>query len=80
MVSEKWNQIRTRFINGITADIRFVQKAGLARQDLDPHLIAKGWFYMNEQLMWDLVLGEVDDDLEKVAENMVELYIGGLYG
>ena len=79
IVSEKWNNIRTRFINGITTDIDFVQKTGLARPDLDALLIAKGWFYMNEQLMWDLVLEEVDGDFEKVATNLVKLYTGGLY-
>ncbi|MBM7714092.1 AcrR family transcriptional regulator [Bacillus thermophilus] len=79
IVSEKWNNIRTRFINGITTDIDFVQKTGLARPDLDASLIAKGWFYMNEQLMWDLVLEEVDGDFEKVAVNLVKLYTGGLY-
>ncbi|MFS0643630.1 TetR/AcrR family transcriptional regulator [Siminovitchia sp. 179-K 8D1 HS] len=79
IVSEKWNKIRTRFVNGIKADISFVQNAGLARPDLDARLIAKGWFYMNEQLMWDLVLGEVSGDIEKVAENLVKLYTGGLY-
>ncbi|WP_340084766.1 TetR/AcrR family transcriptional regulator [Siminovitchia sp. FSL H7-0308] len=79
IVSEKWNNIRTRFINGITTDIDFVQKTGLARPDLDASLIAKGWFYMNEQLMWDLVLEEVDEDFEKVAVNLVKLYTGGLY-
>lgn len=79
IVSKKWNKIRTRFVNGITADISFVQKAGLARSDLDARLIAKSWFYMNEQLMWDLVLEEVSGEIEKVAENLVELYTGGLY-
>lgn len=79
IVDKKWNKIRTRFINSITADIGFVQKAGLARPNLDARLVARGWFYMNEQLMWDLVLGEVSGDIEQVAETLVELYTGGLY-
>lgn len=79
IVKEKWNSIRARFISGITKDIQFVQDAGLAIERFDAALIAKGWFYMNEQVMWDLVLGEIEEDLDAVSENLSELYAGGLY-
>lgn len=77
--AEKWSTIRTRFIAGITADIHFVQETGLAARDIQAPLIAKGWYYMNEQLMWDLVFGEVVEDLDQVAENLALLYTRGLY-
>ncbi len=79
IVKEKWNSIRARFISGITKDIQFVQDAGLAIERFDASLIAKGWFYMNEQVMWDLVLGEIEEDLDAVSENLSKLYAGGLY-
>ncbi|RWR11867.1 TetR/AcrR family transcriptional regulator [Siminovitchia fortis] len=79
IVEEKWNHIRARFIGGITKDIQFVQEAGLANEKFDASLIAKGWFYMNEQVMWELVLGEIEENLDAVSENLAELYTGGLY-
>ncbi|MBD8006574.1 TetR/AcrR family transcriptional regulator [Bacillus norwichensis] len=79
IVEEKWNNIRARFIKGITKDILFVQQAGLVNEKFDASLIAKGWFYMNEQVMWELVLGKIEDDLNTVSENLTKLYTGGLY-
>lgn len=79
IVEGKWSQIRTRFIAGITKDISFVQEAGMANKDIEASLIARGWYYMNEQLMWDILLGEVAEDLDIVAENLALLYTRGLY-
>lgn len=78
-VEEKWNSIRTRFIRGIADDIRHVQESGLADPDYDALLIAKGWYAMNEQLMWDLVLGEIEEDLDTMSHNLARLYTKGLY-
>ncbi|MFC5590264.1 TetR/AcrR family transcriptional regulator [Sporosarcina soli] len=79
IVREKWNQIRLRFITAITKDITQVQQSGLARKKVNTVLIAKGWFYMNEQLMWDLVLNAITDDINDIAETITDLYTGGLY-
>lgn len=79
IVREKWNQIRLRFITGITKDITQVQQSGLARKKVNTVLIAKGWFYMNEQLMWDLILNAITDDINDIAETITDLYTGGLY-
>ncbi len=79
IVAGKWSQIRARFIAGISKDITYVQEAGMANKDIEASLIARGWYYMNEQLMWDIVLGEVVEDLNKVAENLALLYTRGLY-
>lgn len=79
MVEEKWNQIRARFIAGITKDITFVQGIGIAHKDIQAALIARGWYYMNEQLMWDIVCGKVEEDLDVVAENLALVYTRGVY-
>ncbi|WP_342514430.1 TetR/AcrR family transcriptional regulator [Sporosarcina sp. FSL K6-1522] len=79
IVQDKWNQIRTRFIGGITKDITYVQQAGLAKRHGNANLLAKGWFYMNEQLMWDLVLDEVSDDIHDIAATLTGLYTEGVY-
>src|SRR5699024_6099 len=49
IVREKWRKIKVHFIEEITEDIRFVQKTRLVRADINPTLIAKSWFYLNEQ-------------------------------
>ncbi|MCZ2260203.1 TetR/AcrR family transcriptional regulator [Sporosarcina sp. G11-34] len=79
IVHEKWNHIRTRFITGITKDITYVQQAGLARKNDDASLLARGWFYMNEQLMWDLVLDEISGDINNIATTLTNLYTEGVY-
>ncbi|WP_419393209.1 TetR/AcrR family transcriptional regulator [Cytobacillus praedii] len=79
IVEGKWSQIRTRFIAGIIKDITFVQEAGMANKEIEASLIARGWYYMNEQVMWDILLGEVAEDLNRVAENLALLYTRGLY-
>lgn len=79
IVEGKWSQIRTRFIAGIIKDITFVQEAGMTNKEIEASLIARGWYYMNEQVMWDILLGEVAEDLNRVAENLALLYTRGLY-
>lgn len=79
IVAKKWSQIRARFIAGIIRDITYVQKSGIASRNIEASLIARGWYYMNEQLMWDIVFGEVAEDLAIVAENLALLYTSGLY-
>lgn len=79
-VETKWLDIRKRFIQAISRDIEFVQKAGLAKKELSPTLVAKGWFYANEQLMWDLVTEEMEEDkMEQVIVTLTEMYTSGLY-
>lgn len=79
VVEERWNDIRRRFIHEIEQDIRYVQRAGLARKALPPLLTAKSWFYANEQMMWDLVICEESEEMEQVVHTLTELYTGGLY-
>jgi len=78
-VEERWNDIRQRFIRKIEKDIQYVQEAGIARTELPSYLTAKSWYYINEQLMWDLVAGEGSEDIEEVVQTLTELYTGGLY-
>ncbi|KXH84056.1 TetR/AcrR family transcriptional regulator [Sporosarcina sp. HYO08] len=79
IVEEKWNKIRTRFIHGIAKDIQYVQQAGLAKTSANPSLIARSWFHMNEQIMWDLVLGHLTETIDEIADSLTDLYTNGLY-
>ena len=78
-IDEKWYMIRERFINRITVDIRFAQANSLAKQHLDPSLVARGWFYSNEMFMWELVNNESKYSIEDIIVNLTNIYTSGLY-
>jgi AcrR family transcriptional regulator len=78
-VEQKWGEIRKRFILRISEDIKFAQSKDLAKQNLDPLLVAKSWFYSNEMFMWDLVKHESNDSIEEVIQHLTIIYTDGLY-
>ncbi|KGX86990.1 TetR/AcrR family transcriptional regulator [Pontibacillus litoralis] len=78
-VQEKWSNIRERFISRITIDVQYAQAANLAKKSLNPHLVARGWFYANEMFMWELVHNENHYSIDDVIKNMTQMYVEGLY-
>jgi len=78
-VRQKWNDIRERFMNRIMQDITYSQENGLARNELNKAIVARGWFYMNEMFLWEIVRNEIDVNLEEVVCTLTELYTAGLY-
>jgi AcrR family transcriptional regulator len=78
-VEQKWEEIRERFIQRISQDITFAQSNSLAKQNLNPLLVAKGWFYANEMFMWELVSHESKYSIEEVIEHLATIYTSGLY-
>lgn len=78
-VRQKWSDIRERFINRIIQDIAFSQENGLARNNIDKAIVARGWFYMNEMFLWEIVRNDKEISLEKITFTLTELYTVGLY-
>jgi AcrR family transcriptional regulator len=78
-IEEKWYGIRERFIERISVDIRYAQAQKLAKENLDPALTARGWFYSNEMFMWELVMNEEKYQMDDVIVNLTRMYTGGLY-
>lgn len=78
-VEQKWIVIRERFIHRISHDIKFAQSNALAKQDLNPLLVAKGWFYSNEMFMWELIGHEGNYSIEEVIDHLATIYTSGLY-
>nr|WP_106784615.1 TetR/AcrR family transcriptional regulator [Lysinibacillus timonensis] len=78
IVYQKWQNVRIEFIKSIEKDICFVQEKGLARDELTPAIIARSWFQLNEQMLWDLIKHE-ELDVAEVAQNITALYTKGLY-
>jgi len=76
---EKWAEIREKFIQRIAQDISFAQHRGLARQDVQAELVARGWFYAHEMYLWDIVRKEHAVSLEAIADTLKVIYTGGLY-
>ncbi|WP_243014274.1 TetR/AcrR family transcriptional regulator [Brevibacillus borstelensis] len=77
--SQKWAEIRERFINRIAQDIAYSQQNGLARTGLDPELVGRGWFYSHEMYLWEIVRGEHQAQLDEIAKTLAAIYTGGLY-
>ncbi|MCU1807842.1 TetR/AcrR family transcriptional regulator [Cytobacillus firmus] len=78
-IEEKWYGIRERFIERISVDIRYAQSQKLAKENLDPALTARGWFYSNEMFMWELVMNQEKYQIDDVIVNLTRMYTGGLY-
>ncbi|WPK10376.1 TetR/AcrR family transcriptional regulator [Lysinibacillus louembei] len=78
-VNSKWNEIREANIHFITKDITFAQNAGLARTDLKAELVARFWFFANENYQWDIVHETNTASLEEIAMTLTTMYIDGLY-
>ena len=79
VVSESWKNIRKKFIQRISQDIAYAQKKGLARDELNHELVARGWFFTNEMYLWDIVRHEYESSIEEIARNIASVYIRGLY-
>lgn len=73
-----WQMIRERFIESIAKDIRSAQQAGLARE-LNPDIVARGWFFANEMYLFEIVREEQTESVETIARTLTAIYTGGLY-
>ncbi len=79
VIRTKWKQIRERFIERISCDIRYAQRNGLARPDLNPVLVARGWFFANEMYLFEVVREETTASIEEIAKTLTAVYTTGLY-
>jgi AcrR family transcriptional regulator len=79
VVSAKWKEIREKFINRISKDIAYSQKKGLAKTQLNPELVARGWFFTNEMYLWEIVRNEHQASVEDIAKTITAVYTLGLY-
>ncbi|MGE7024029.1 TetR/AcrR family transcriptional regulator [Solibacillus cecembensis] len=78
-VNSKWKEIRQANIHFITKDITYAQNIGLARTDLKAELVAKSWFYTNENYQWDIIQNVTTSPLEDIAWTITTMYVDGLY-
>ncbi len=76
---QKWTEIREKFIQRIAQDISYSQQICLARHDVQAELVARGWFYMHEMYLWEIVRNEHTVPLEEIAKTLTAIYTGGLY-
>lgn len=78
-IRTKWKQIRERFIERISRDIRYAQATGLARSDLNPTLVARGWFFANEMYLFEVIREETTATIDEIAKTLTAVYTTGLY-
>jgi AcrR family transcriptional regulator len=79
VVSAKWKEIREKFIQRISKDIAYSQKNRLAKTQLNYELVARGWFFMNEMYLWEIVRNEHQASVEDIAKTITAVYTSGLY-
>lgn len=78
IIAQKWQHVRAFFENGIEKDVRYAQQQGLANATLDAKDVARLWFTLNEQALWNCILHQ-HCDVEKEASLITHFYIAGLY-
>lgn len=78
-VREKWEEIRLRFIQSIIKDITYSQVKGLARLDLKAEIVARSWFFANENYQWEIVFKKNEYSLEEIAETITTMYVDSIY-
>jgi len=78
-ISQKWDEIRERFIKSITQDITYSQESGLAQPELNKEIVARGWFAMNETFLWTIVQNDKELELEEIVHTLTMIYTTGLY-
>ncbi|EGQ25717.1 TetR/AcrR family transcriptional regulator [Mammaliicoccus sciuri] len=78
-VDSKWNEIRETNIHYITRDITYSQSQGLARTDLQANLVARFWFFANENYQWEVVHKKNTASIEEIAKTLTDMYVDGLY-
>lgn len=78
-VQQKWEDIREQFVIRIAQDIMYSQEQGLARKEVNPELVARGWFYSHEMYLWDIVKRQHKASLDEIAKTLASIYTGGLY-
>lgn len=78
IIAQKWQNVRAFFESGIENDVRYAQQQALANTSLDAKAVARLWFTLNEQALWNCILQE-DCDVEQAAALIAHFYIAGLY-
>ncbi|EKN62627.1 TetR family transcriptional regulator [Neobacillus bataviensis LMG 21833] len=79
IVNEKWEEIRLRFIQSITKDITYAQFKGLARTDLKAEIVARSWFFSNENYQWEIVFHKNSFSLDEIASTLTTMYVDAIY-
>ncbi|HPT69532.1 MAG TPA: TetR/AcrR family transcriptional regulator [Syntrophomonas sp.] len=77
-IRELWRANIAAAEKRIAKDIKRNQAAGFAKKSLDPAIAAKLLMGFIDTLFWDIVMDAIDD-IEQLADYVVELYMFGLY-
>lgn len=79
-IDKNWINIRTRFTEMIAENIQFAQDKNLAKPEVNKYIVAKGWFFINEMYLWDIV---TNDDypytIDEISKALLSVYTTGLY-
>jgi len=80
LIRTEWEKIIERLIDRVAKNVMTVNEKGLMRdENYDPKIVAGSLIYPAEKFLWKLALEKTDQDYKDIAENLVGIYINGLF-
>lgn len=80
LIRTEWEKIIERLIDRVAKNVMTVNEKGLMRdENYDPKIVAGSLIYPAEKFLWKLALEKTDQDYTDIAENLVGIYINGLF-
>lgn len=80
LIRTEWEGIVERLIDRVAKNVMTVNEKGLIRdENYDPTIVAGSLIYPAEKFLWKLALEKTDKNYNDIAENLVGIYINGLF-
>lgn len=80
LIRTEWEKIIERLIDRVAKNVMTVNEKGLMRdENYDPKIVAGSLIYPAEKFLWKLAFEKTDQDYKVIAENIVGIYINGLF-
>ncbi len=77
-IEKYWQDLFQRYIDKSYNDYSYSRSKGFARNDPDPHYVARSSVYLIKEFFWDVVM-ERDDDIEKISKQLTSYIMFGTY-
>lgn len=80
LIRSEWDEIIERLIERVAKNVMTVKEKGLIRdENYDPKIVAGSLIYPAEKFLWKLAFGKTEKDYKEITENLVGIYINGLF-
>lgn len=80
LIREKWEYIIERLLKRVAKNVVTVKEKGLIRdENYSPNIVAGSLIYPAEKYLWKIAFEKTEKDYTEIAENLVGIYINGLF-